>query len=44
MLVKLFDIQNGVMLPSESCYTLPTLKKIMDDYPDNHLKIYQYIF
>lgn len=44
MLVKLFDIQNGVIVPSESCYALPTLKKIMDEYPDNHLKIYQYLF
>ena len=44
MLVKLFDIQNGVIVPSESCYALPTLRRIMDEYPDNYIKVYQYLF
>ena len=44
MLVKLFDIQNGKVVPSEHCYTLKSLKTIMDKYPDTHLSIYQYIF
>ena len=34
MLVKLFDIQNGKVVPSEHCYTLKSLKAIMDEYPD----------
>ena len=44
MIVKLFDIQNGIVIPTEHCYTLTTLKKIMDNHPDDYLKIYQYIF
>lgn len=44
MLVKLFDIQNNVVVPTEHCYTLGTLKKIQEEYPDDYLKIYQYLF
>jgi hypothetical protein len=44
MIVKLFDIQNHKVIPTEHCHTLSTLKKIMDEYPEQHLKIYQYLF
>ena len=44
MIVKLFDIQNGKVIPTEHCYTLKALKDIMDDYPEDYLKIYQYLF
>jgi hypothetical protein len=44
MIVKLFDIQNGKVIPTEHCYTLKALKMVMDNYPDNHIKIYQYLF
>lgn len=44
MIAKLFDVQNGVVIPSEHCYTLKALKDIMDNYPDDHLKIYLYLF
>jgi hypothetical protein len=44
MLVKLFDIQNGVIVPTEHCYTLKTLKNIMDEHPDDYLQIYLYLF
>ena len=44
MIVKLFDIQNKQVTPSEHCYTLKFLKAIMDKYPKKHLKIYQYLF
>ena len=43
-MVKLFDIQNGVIVPTEHCYALKALKDIMDNYPNDFLKIYQYIF
>ena len=43
-MVKLFDIANGVVIPSEHCYTLKDLKAIMDNYPDNHVDVYAYIF
>lgn len=44
MIVKLFDIQNGKVIPTEHCYTLKALKMIMDNYPDDYIKIYQYLF
>jgi hypothetical protein len=44
MTIKLFDIQNSKVIPTEHCYTLSTLKKIMDKFPDDYLKVYQYLF
>ena len=44
MIVRLFDIQNGKVIPTEHCYTLKALKMVMDNYPDNYIKIYQYLF
>jgi hypothetical protein len=44
MIVKLFDVQNGKVIPTEHCYTLAALKDVMDEYPDDYLSIYQYIF
>lgn len=43
-MIRLFDVQNGKVIPSEHCYTLKFLKDIMDEYPDDHLKIYAYLF
>ena len=44
MIIKLFDIQNSKVVPTEHCYTIKSLKNIMDKYPDDHILIYQYIF
>ena len=44
MLIKLFDIQNGKVVPTEHCYTLKFLKAIMEKYPDTHLAVFQYLF
>ncbi len=44
MIIKLFDIDNGVVVPTEHCYTLKALKDIMDDYPDSYLQIYLFLF
>ena len=44
ILTKLFDVQNGVVIPTEHCYTLKALKDVMDEYPDEYLKIYMYLF
>jgi hypothetical protein len=41
---RLFDVQNGVVIPTEHCYTLKALKDVMDEYPEEHLKIYMYLF
>lgn len=43
-MVKIFDIANGVVVPSEHCYTLKDLKAIMDIYPDDYIDVYAYIF
>ncbi len=43
-MVRLFDIQNGKVIPSEHCYTLATLKKIIEDYPQDYSRVYAYIF
>jgi hypothetical protein len=43
-MVKLFDIQNGVIVPTEHCYNLSSLKKIMDEYPEEYMKVYSYLF
>ena len=43
-MIRLFDVSNGKVIPSEHCYTLKFLKDIMDEYPDDHLKIYSYLF
>ena len=44
MIVKLFDVQNNKVVPTEHCYSLKSLKVIMDKYPDTYLDIYQYLF
>lgn|SRR5574343_1224091 len=43
-MVRLFDIENGKVVPTEHCYTLKFLKDIMDNYPQDYLKVYQYLF
>lgn len=43
-MVRIFDIQNSKVIPSEHCYTLKFLKDIMDNYPEEHLRIYAYLF
>jgi|TARA_R110000803_G_scaffold210204_1_gene281420 hypothetical protein len=44
MLIRLFDIENDTVIPTEHCYTLKALKDIMEKFPDQYLKIYQYLF
>lgn len=43
-MVKIFDIANGAVVPSEHCYTLKDLKAIMENFPDNYIDVYSYIF
>lgn len=46
MIAKLFDVQNGKVIPTEHCYTIKWLKEIMDTYKEDneYLKIYMYLF
>lgn len=43
-MIKLFDVENKVLVPSEHCYSLYFLRVIMDEYPDDYISIYKYIF
>jgi hypothetical protein len=43
MYIKLFDFEGGKIIPSIHCYQITWLKKIMDKYPTNYIKIYSYI-
>lgn len=43
-MIRLFDIQNGQVVPSEHCYTLSFLKDIIGKFPTDYIKIYTYLF
>lgn len=43
-MVKIFDIANGIVVPSEHCYILKDLKAVMDAYPDSYVNAFAYIF
>jgi len=43
-MIRLLDVQNGKVIPTEHCYTLKFLKDIMDEYVDDYLSIYAYLF
>ena len=45
MIIRLLDIENGRVIPTEHCYTIAVLKDIMDNNPEErYLKIYAYLF
>lgn len=43
-MIRLFEINNNVVIPTEHCHRIKWLKDIIDEYPDNHLNIFTYIF
>lgn len=43
-MIKLLEIENNVVKPTEHCQTIKWLKIIQDKYPDSAIKIYAYIF
>ena len=43
-MIKLFDVQNGIVVPTEHSYTLKDLQFIREKYPNDFLKVYQYCF
>jgi len=45
-MIKLFEIENNVVKPTEHCHTITWLKSIIDTYPDSkvHINIFAYIF
>lgn len=44
MLIALFDMSEGVLVPSIHCYSLNSLKSIIEAYPKDHIKVFKYIF
>lgn len=42
--MKLFDVKNKVLIPTEHCYALDFLKTIMELYPQSYIEIYKYIY
>ncbi len=43
-MVRLFDVSNGVVVPSEHCYVLNDLKGVMEAFPDNYMDALAYVF
>jgi hypothetical protein len=43
-MVRIFDVQNGKVVPTEHCYTLRFLKNIMETFPKDYMPVYAYIF
>lgn len=44
MQIELFDIKDKQAIPKMPCYMIPELKKIIDTFPNEHTKIFWYIF
>jgi len=43
-MIRLFDIDNGRVLPTEHCLTLRDLAMVKDCYPDDYHNVYAYLF
>lgn len=43
-MIRLFDLHNGKIIPTEHCYTIGYLKDIMDEYPEDYLSVYAFLF
>jgi hypothetical protein len=43
-MIRLLDIEGGVVKPTEHCKIIKWLNIIQDVYPDNYLDIYAYLF
>ena len=43
-MIKLLDVENNVVKPTEHCQTIKWLRVINEKFPEHALKIYSYIF
>jgi len=43
-MIKLFDLQNGQVIPTEHCYTIGYLKDIIEGYPEDYTSVYAFLF
>jgi len=44
MNIRLFEIESGTIKPTEHCYMISWLNQIIEDYPEDHIKVFAYIF
>ena len=44
MFIQLFDVQDGVITITPHCLTLKSLRAVKENFPDNYLRVYLYIF
>ncbi len=42
--VELFEVEDGVLIPTKHCYALDYLKAIMDEKDKEYLNIFKYLF
>lgn len=43
-MISIFDVQDKKVCPTAACYIVPELKAIMDNFPNEYLDVYAYIF
>ena len=44
MAIKLLEISNGKVIPTEHCEQLVFLRKVKEEFPEEYLEIYAYLF
>ncbi|MFW9818130.1 MAG: hypothetical protein ACFFE5_00855, partial [Candidatus Thorarchaeota archaeon] len=43
-MIRLFEIDGNNIIPTEHCHSIKWLKAIMENYPDNYINVYTYLF
>lgn len=43
-MIELFTVEDKIVRPTVHCHTISWLKRIMDEHPDDHVKVYAYLF
>lgn len=43
-MIRLFEIEGNNIIPTEHCHAIKWLKAIMEEYPDNYMNVYAYVF
>jgi len=43
-MIRLFEIENKVVIPTEHCHVIKYLKDIIENYPDDYMQVFQFLF